>query len=76
VLWLAVARSLVASHQVVLLGALVIAWIAAFGLAADTVRRAFGSPANEAPPAHGVPWPARAALWCAAAGLALLLVRR
>jgi NADH-quinone oxidoreductase subunit N len=74
-LWLGVARALAAGHQGWLLAALAVAWIAAFAVAADAVRRAFGSPSSVPAPARAVPWPARAALWCAAAGLVLLFVR-
>jgi NADH:ubiquinone oxidoreductase subunit 2 (subunit N) len=74
-LWLGVARSLAAGHQMALLAALALAWIVGVTAAADSLRRAFGSPSAEAAPSQAVPWPARAALWCAAAGMVWLGVR-
>ena len=74
-LWLGVARALAAGHQPMLLAALALAWIVAVSVAVDSVRRAFGSPSADPAPSHAVPWPSRAALWCAAVGLALLFVR-
>jgi len=74
-LWLAVARALAATHHVPLLAALALAWLTAFAVAVREVRRAFGAFAPGPPPASAVPWPARAALWCGAAGLVGLALR-
>ncbi len=75
-LWLAVARMLAATRHPVLLAALALAWLVAFAVTADAVRRSFGSPSAEPPAARPVPWIARAALWTATVGLALLFVPR
>ena len=73
-LWLDVARALVATHHPGLLLALVLAWLAAFAVAATTVREAFGSPSERPLPERSVPWPARAALWACAAGLVAIAI--
>lgn len=74
-LWLDVARALVRTRHPGLLLALVVAWITAFSVAATSVRAAFASPSPRPAPERAVPWPARAALWLCAAGLAAMALR-
>jgi len=71
-LWLSVARRLALTRHSGLLLALALAWIVAFAVTAEETRRAFGSPSPRPAPEADVPWPARAAMWTAAAGLVLL----
>ena len=75
-LWLDVARTLAAERHPGLLFAMALAWLAAFGVAADIVRRAFGVP----DPAHTgdaalapVSRSLRAAFWITAGTLVVLL---
>lgn len=72
-LWLDAARALAATRHPALLVALVFAWIVAFTAVAGEARRAFAAPTDLAAPERAVPWTTRAALWCAAAGLAGML---
>ncbi len=75
-LWLDVARTLAEGRQAGLLFALALAWLAAFGMAADTVRRAFGAPdpAHTGDPAlRPVSRSLRAAFWTLAGSLGVLL---
>jgi hypothetical protein len=72
-LWLDAARALAATRHPALLVALVFAWIVAFTVVAGEARRAFAAPTDLAAPERSVPWTTRAALWCAAAGLAGML---
>lgn len=72
-LWLAVARTLAQASRTGVLLALGLAWLVAFTVAVRQAREAFGVPDARPAPAQPVPWPARAALWAAAAGLAGLL---
>ena len=70
--WLAVARELAARHRTGLLLALAFAWLTSFAVAVREIRNAFGSPEPASPLPRETPLAARAALWCAAAGLAAL----
>ena len=74
VLWLDTARVLARERHAGLLLALVVAWVAAFAVAAGELRRAYGSPAATPLPARPVPGPARAALWLVATGLVAMVV--
>jgi hypothetical protein len=51
------------------LGALAIAWLAAFATAVQQLREGFGIPAHGQPPERPTPWVARGALWIAGLGL-------
>lgn len=75
-LWLDVARTLAEGRHPGLLFAMALAWLAAFGVAATTVRRAFGAP----DPAHTgdaalrpVSRSLRTAFWTLAGALGVLL---
>jgi hypothetical protein len=62
------------SGQRALLLAIVVAWLAAFRIAARLVRQAFGVRPPTDPPETPVPWQARAALWIAGGGLIVMAV--
>ena len=72
-LWLDVARTLAEHRRPGLLFGLTLAWLAAFGVAALEIRRAFGAPDGTPPPERAVPRSVRAALWTACASLVVLL---
>ncbi len=72
-IWLDVARTLADHRHPGLLFGVALAWLAAFGVAADELRRAFGAPDGSPPPSRAVPRSLRAAMWIAAGSLAVLL---
>ena len=53
--------------------ALALAWLAAFGVSANEIRRAFGAPDGSPAPGRVVPRSLRAALWTACGSLTVLL---
>ena len=71
--WLDVARTLADHRHPGLLFGVALAWLAAFGVAADELRRAFGAPDGSPPPGRAVPRSLRAAMWIAAGSLVVLL---
>ncbi|MBK7368893.1 MAG: hypothetical protein IPJ04_13590 [Candidatus Eisenbacteria bacterium] len=75
-LWLSAARDLAATRHPGLLLALALAWLVGVAVSVDEARRAFGAPTTLTAPSRAVPGAARAALWCAAAGLLALLLAR
>ena len=72
-LWLDIARTLADTHRSGLLFGLALAWMAAFGVTANEIRRAFGAPDGAPAPGRIVPRSLRAALWTASGSLAVLL---
>jgi NADH:ubiquinone oxidoreductase subunit 2 (subunit N) len=72
-LWLDVARTLADHRRPGLLFGVTLAWLAAFGVAAFEIRRAFGAPDGSPPPGRAVPRSLRAAMWMACASLLVLL---
>ena len=50
-----------------------LAWLAAFGVSAFEIRRAFGSPDGSPPPGRAVPRSLRTAMWLASGSLLVLL---
>jgi NADH:ubiquinone oxidoreductase subunit 2 (subunit N) len=72
-LWLDVARTLADHRRPGLLLGVMLAWLAAFGVAALEIRRAFGSPDGSPPPDRPVPRSLRAAMWMACGSLLVLL---
>jgi NADH:ubiquinone oxidoreductase subunit 2 (subunit N) len=62
-LWLDVARSLADHRRPGLLFGVTLAWLAAFGVAANEIRRAFGAPDGSPASGRAVPRPLRMALW-------------
>ncbi len=71
--WLDVARTLADTRHPGLLFGVALAWMAAFGVAAHEIRRAFGAPDGSPPPTRVVPRSLRAALWTACGSLVVLL---
>ncbi len=72
-LWLDVARTLADSRHPGLLFGVALAWLAAFGVSANEIRRAFGAPDGSPAPGRTVPRSLRAALWTAGGSLTVLL---
>lgn len=72
-MWLDTARTLADQRHPGLLFGLALAWLAVFGVAANEIRRGFGSPDGSPPPDRHVPRSIRAALWTACAALVVLL---
>jgi NADH:ubiquinone oxidoreductase subunit 2 (subunit N) len=72
--WLDVARTLADMKHPALLFGLTLAWLAAFGVAANEIRRAFGAPDGSPPPHRPVPRSLRAALWLTSLALLALMV--
>ena len=72
-LWLDVARTLADSRHPGLLFGVALAWMAAFGVTANEIRRAFGAPDGSPAPSRSVPRSLRAALWTACGSLAVLM---
>jgi NADH:ubiquinone oxidoreductase subunit 2 (subunit N) len=72
-LWLDVARTLAESRHPGLLFGVALAWLAAFGVSANEIRRAFGAPDGSPAPGRTVPRSLRAALWTAGGSLTVLL---
>ncbi|MEQ1834250.1 MAG: hypothetical protein ABL977_14475 [Candidatus Eisenbacteria bacterium] len=70
--WLDVARTLADNRHPGLLFGVALAWLAAFGVAANELRRAFGAPDGSPPPGRAVPRSLRAAMW--GAGVALVVL--
>jgi len=50
-----------------------LAWLAAFAVAAIEIRRAFGAPDGSPPPGRAVPRSLRAAMWLSCGSLLALL---
>jgi len=71
--WLDAARTLADLRHPGLLLGVVLAWLAAFGVAANEIRRGFGAPDGSPAPARSVPRSLRAALWAVGAALLGLL---
>jgi formate hydrogenlyase subunit 3/multisubunit Na+/H+ antiporter MnhD subunit len=71
--WLDAARTLADLKHPGLLFGLTLAWLAAFGVAADEIRRAFGAPDGSPVPARPVPRSLRAALWLTFGSLVVLM---
>jgi NADH:ubiquinone oxidoreductase subunit 2 (subunit N) len=61
--WLDAARTLADMRHPGLLFGVVLAWLAAFGVAANELRRGFGAPDGSPPPSRNVPRSLRTALW-------------
>jgi len=74
VLWLAVARALVASSRTGLLLLLALAWVSAFTIVIRQARDAFGIRTESPLPPRGVPLPARWAMLAGATGLVMLMI--
>jgi NADH:ubiquinone oxidoreductase subunit 2 (subunit N) len=72
-LWLDVARTLADHRRPGLLFGVMLAWLAAFGVSAFEIRRAFGSPDGSPPPGRAVPRSLRTAMWLASGSLLVLL---
>ncbi len=72
-LWLDVARTLALNRRPGLLFGVTLAWLAAFGVAAFEIRRAFGAPDGTPPPSRAVPRSLRVALWTSCSSLVVLL---
>jgi len=72
-LWLDVARTLATNRRPGLLFGVTLAWLAAFGVAAFEIRRAFGSPDGSPAPGRAVPRSLRTAMWLACGSLLVLL---
>ena len=72
-LWLDVARTLADNRHPGLLFGVALAWLAAFGVSANEIRRAFGAPDGSPAPGRIVPRSLRAALWTACGSLAVLM---
>jgi formate hydrogenlyase subunit 3/multisubunit Na+/H+ antiporter MnhD subunit len=72
-LWLDVARTLATNRRPGLLFGVTLAWLAAFGVAAFEIRRAFGSPDGSPAPGRAVPRSLRTAMWVACGSLLVLL---
>jgi NADH:ubiquinone oxidoreductase subunit 2 (subunit N) len=72
-LWLDVARTLADHRRPGLLFGVMLAWLAAFAVAALEIRRAFGSPDGSPPPGRAVPRSLRAAMWLSCGSLLALL---
>jgi formate hydrogenlyase subunit 3/multisubunit Na+/H+ antiporter MnhD subunit len=68
-LWFEAARSLAATRHSGLLFLLGLAWLSAFSTVMRQWREAAGISESAAPAGGGVPLPARAAMWIAAAGV-------
>jgi hypothetical protein len=68
-----VARTLAESRHPGLLFGVALAWLAAFGVSANEIRRAFGAPDGSPAPGRTVPRSLRAALWTAGGSLTVLL---
>jgi len=71
--WLDVARTLAANRRPGLLFGVTLAWLAAFGVAASELRRAFGAPDGSPVPGRAVPRSLRTALWTTCGSLLVLL---
>jgi NADH:ubiquinone oxidoreductase subunit 2 (subunit N) len=71
--WLDAARTLADLRHPGLLFGVVLAWLAAFGVAANEIRRGFGAPDGTPPPGRVVPRSLRAALWTVCVTLVGLL---
>jgi NADH:ubiquinone oxidoreductase subunit 2 (subunit N) len=71
--WLDAARTLADLRHPGLLFGVVLAWLAAFGVAANEIRRGFGAPDGTPPPGRVVPRSLRAALWTVCVALLGLL---
>jgi len=72
-LWLDVARTLADHRRPGLLFGVMLAWLAAFAVAALEIRRAFGAPDGSPPPGRAVPRSLRTAMWMASGSLLVLL---
>ena len=72
--WLDIARTLADLKHPGLLFGLTLAWLAAFGVSANEIRRAFGAPDGSPPPGRQVPRSLRVALWLVAGVLLALMV--
>ena len=72
-LWLDIARTLADHRHPGLLFGLALAWLAAFGVAANEIRRGFGAPDGSPVPGRVVPRSLRAAFWAACGSLLVLL---
>lgn len=72
-LWLDIARTLADHRHPGLLFGVALAWLAAFGVAANELRRAFGAPDGSPQPDRVVPRSLRAAFWAACGSLIVLL---
>ena len=72
-LWLDVARTLADHRRPGLLFGVMLAWLAAFGVAALEIRRAFGAPDGSPPPGRAVPRSLRTAMWLSCGSLLVLL---
>lgn len=71
--WLDAARTLADLRHPGLLFGVVLAWLAAFGVAANEIRRGFGAPDGTPPPGRVVSRSLRAALWTVCVALLGLL---
>jgi hypothetical protein len=72
-LWLDVARTLADHRRPGLLFGVMLAWLAAFAVAALEIRRAFGAPDGSPPPGQAVPRSLRTAMWLSSGSLLVLL---
>jgi NADH:ubiquinone oxidoreductase subunit 2 (subunit N) len=72
-IWLDAARTLADMRHPGLLFGVVLAWLAAFGVAANEIRRGFGAPDGSPMPGRMVPRSLRTALWLTCAALVGLL---
>jgi NADH:ubiquinone oxidoreductase subunit 2 (subunit N) len=72
-LWLDVARTLADHRRPGLLFGVTLAWLAAFGVSAFEIRRAFGAPDGSPPPDRAVPRSLRTAMWLTCGSLLVLL---
>lgn len=72
-IWLDVARTLADNRHPGLLFGVALAWLAAFGVTANEIRRAFGAPDGSPPPSRPVPRSLRVTLWIACLSLLVLL---
>jgi len=71
--WMDVAHTLADLKHPGLLFGITLAWLAAFGVTANEIRRGFGAPDGSPPPFRPVPRSLRAALWTTCGALLALL---